>query len=260
MKITSGSICLLGTGASLGVPRLGCHCPVCKSTDPKWKRSRTSALVRLGDKQILIDAGPDFRRQALSNDIEKIDALLITHVHYDHVGGIDDLRALIYQNKGPIPIYGSAESIEEVKRRFHYLFIPKPDAPKELLLHPLEADEGQFSFEGIPIQYFTFYQRKMKVTGFRIGKMAYVTDIKQYELSILEHLKDLDLLVLSALSTKESVMHLTLEESIAFAQKTKAKKTLLVHLSHDVDPSEVGTYLPETIELGYDGQIALFGM
>ena len=250
-----GSLLFLGTGSSAGVPVIGCHCRVCLSRDPKNRRLRASALLRWQDKTFLIDAGPDFRQQALLYDIRQIDGLLLTHTHYDHIGGLEELRIYSFRQKGGIPCLLSSSSYSEVKKLFYYLFEQDGEVKNytsKFDFIPLDGD-GECIFLGLPIRYFSYSQGGMKVLGFRIGDLAYVTDIKNYSPSIFQELQGLSCLVLSALRFTNSNIQFSIDEAIDFAEKVGAKNTYLMHMSHDIEYSHLYNLLPASITLAYDG-------
>ncbi len=252
----TAELTFLGTGASSGVPLIGCHCPVCQSTDPHNKRLRPSALIKVRDKHFIIDVGPDFRTQALTYKIERLDGVLITHTHYDHIGGVDDLRAFFFLQKKRLPCLLSKESFEELKIRLHYLMQPKKDGHSicaQIDFFVLDRDFGQITFEGETWRYMSYFQSGMKVNGLRLGKMAYVSDIREYKEEVFEALKGVEVLVLSALRHGESTMHFNLEEAIQFSEKVAAKKTWITHISHELDHKETNQKLPHNVQLSYDG-------
>lgn len=249
-------ITLLGTGTSTGIPVIGCSCPVCMSSDPRDKRLRTSAWIEAGELSIVIDTGPDFRAQALRAGIEHLDAVLFTHSHFDHVAGLDDVRPFLYRNKTYIPCYADPETARALHRVFPYAFggSSYPGVP-QLSLHPVE---GPFTVRSrydklgqmhvIPLPAF---HGKMPVLGFRIGKLAYLTDVSYLPQSTLDALQGLDVLVLDALREEPHPAHFTVSEAVRVAQQIGAKTTLFVHMTHTVSHAE--TQLPDGIFLGYDG-------
>ena len=256
MSSTEGRILFLGTGASTGVPVVNCACKVCSSKNPRNMRLRPGILVSMKGKTFLFDAGPDFRHQALLHKIARPDALFLTHTHYDHVGGLEELRAFSYHNYVPIPCYLSQESFESVKKLFYYLFLPKSSGSNktaELDFHVLDGAEGSFLCNGIQLNYFSYSHGSMNVTGYRIGPVAYVTDIKEFSTSIFQALTGVDLLILSATCFKHSHLHMTIDEAVAFAKKIAPKKTYFVHMSHEIEYESVSSNLPTNIELAYDG-------
>lgn len=257
MNHAPSKLLFLGTGASMGVPVVGCQCAVCESKEPHNKRMRPSVLLTIGDKKIMIDCGPDFRHQALRIGMDKIDGIIFTHAHQDHTAGIDDLRPLYMLHWKQIPLLLSAETEADLRVRFHYLF----DEKKLMSGRPavcfttqqLQGDEGETVFQGIPIRYFSYEQMKMKVNGFRIGDFAYVSDIKNYSDEIFTHLRGVNTLVLSALRFTPSPMHFSLDEAVDFAKLVKAKNTFFMHIAHELDHEKANAYLPENIRLAYDG-------
>ena len=254
-------ILFLGTGGSAGVPMIGCRCPVCTSQDLKNHRKRSSVLLNVQGKKILIDAGLDFRAQALLYDIAHIDALLLTHAHADHIGGMDDLRPFYFLNHKKLPCYLSKETLEEVKLRYHYFFhagSSQKSMSAQIDFFPLIEESGQVDVQGICVNYFSFSQNGMKVTGFRIGSFAYVSDIRQYPATIFKELQGVDILVLSALRQAESSMHFSIDEAVEFSRNVQAKRTFLTHLSHEVDHEKVSALLPQEVQLGFDGLMLPF--
>lgn len=258
MKCT---VLVLGCGASLGVPPI--HHPNAHQLilDPMNSRMRTSVFCQIGEKKILIDPGPDFRAQALKFHLKQIDAVLITHTHFDHIGGIDELRAYYFAQKKPLPIFLSQESYHDLVKRYDYLIDQSSQVvnkDQKFTFDILPKSEGVVTFEGIPIHYFSYFQAKMKVTGYRIGTFAYITDIKEYDPSIFNELKDLDLLMVSALRRDSSPVHLSLDEAVAFARKVNAKNTYLIHTAHELEYHTTNAALPQGIALAYDGLEAPF--
>ncbi len=252
----TGSIQFIGTGASAGVPVIGCDCNTCRSKSPRNKRLRSSAIIRVGGKEILVDATPDFRQQALRYRIRSPDALLISHTHYDHVGGIEELRAYNIHSRRAIPCYLSQSSFEDLKKLLYYHFIPKSEEKSFSAMFDfqvLQTPSGVCDVGGISVEYFTYAQGDMPVTGFRIGSLAYLTDIKQYDASLFSHLYDLDVLVVGAGWRTPSRMHMTVDEALSFQQKVGAKKTYFIHLSHDIEYRSVQASLPTGVALAYDG-------
>lgn len=252
----SGEFLFLGTGGSMGVPVMGCRCPVCRSDNPKNKRTRSGGLLRGNGVTILIDASQDIRDQALRYSVMGIDAALITHAHHDHVAGIDDLRAFFFEKKEPIPCYMSQETLADLKIRYPYIFQPKGE-PSTLLpkftLHILEGERGDVEIAGIPLRYFSFTQVGMKVTGFRVGNLAYLSDIKEYPDSIFFDIAGVDTLIISALRYDTSSIHFSVDEAIEFARRVEADNTYLTHISHDIEHKRGEEDLPQGIQIAYDG-------
>lgn len=243
---------ILGTGGSMGIPVIGCTCSVCLSNDPKDQRTRSGCLVSYQGKKILIDASQDYRSQALKYQINDLDGVIFTHGHHDHTAGIDDLR--VYKKQ--IPCLLSKETYEDLNVRYHYIFSPKKGS-KSLVarLDPqlLEGDCGFTEFCGLPIKYHSFYQVGMKVNGFRLGNLAYVSDIKEYKEDLFEKLHGVDTLILSALRYGPSIFHLSIDEAVAFSRKIQPKETWLTHIAHELETKSTEEYLPSDIRLAYDG-------
>ena len=231
----------------MGVPIIGCPCAICQR---KEERLRSSALLTIGGKKLLIDAGPDFRRQALLHKVEDIDALILTHSHYDHIGGLEDLRIIYYQKKEKIPCYLSTETLQEWRTKTHITPLFSP--------YILPEKSGPCTIEGLDACAFYFWQKDTKVTGYRFGDLAYITDISDYEEEIFSHLSGISTLVISACNLKRSPLHLGLECAVAFAEKTSANKVFFTHLSHEIDTRIVsfpGSYsnVEQTQAFAYDG-------
>ena len=245
----------LGTGASTGVPVIGCTCPTCSSTDPKNKRFRTSALLTLEGKHLLLDAGPDFRMQALRHGITSLDALFLTHTHYDHVGGVEELRVFNFYTKAKLPCYLSGSSMEAFKKLFYFHF-NKPQFTNytaEMEFHVLNSPTGQFELFGHDFRYFSYTQGGMEVLGLRVGGLAYVTDIKEYSEDIFDQLKDLEVLVVSNQRFGGSKIQFNFDEAVAFATRVAAKTTYFTHLSHDIEYHHAEALLRQGMHLAYDG-------
>ncbi len=251
-----GRFLFLGTGGSSGIPMIGCKCDVCQSASPYNKRLRSAGLIQVQDKNYLIDVGPDFRAQALKYNIDRLNAVLLTHAHADHIGGIDDLRAYYFLGKKRMPCFLSQETFEEVKMRYHYMLQPIAEGKSlsaQLDFQILTDDFGTFDVDGVKIDYFSYFQTGTQVTGYRIGNFAYVSDIREYTDQIFESLKGVETLVLSALRHTPSKMHFSIEEAIAFSRRTSAKITYLTHIAHDLEYAATNALLPPEVRMSYDG-------
>lgn len=248
-----GSFVFLGTGASAGVPLIGCHCRICKSSSPHNRRLRPCGWIQVAGKSFLIDVGPDFRQQALTHRIEKMDGLLLTHTHFDHIAGIDDLRIYSVRQKESIPCLLSQESFEALKLRYSYFFTKGTSETARLSFQIVGDLPGEALFQDVSFRYIHYRQGDMKITGYRIGDFAYVTDIREYDEAIFPFLEGVNHLVLSALREESSRFHLSLDEAVDFARKAKVPHTRLTHLSHYLDHEEANRKLPSDVQLGYDG-------
>ena len=247
------SVLFLGTGSSGGTPLIGCSCPVCSSCDPKNKRLRPSILLKIQDAHLLVDVGPDFRAQALRHQINHLEAVLLTHSHFDHIAGLDELRIFYFYSKQRLPILLSQETYEALEKRYDYLFTPQQGSfTAQLDFHILPSQAGTTNICQIPITYFSYYQGHKQVTGFRIGTLAYVTDIKSFDPTIYTYLQGIETLIIGALDSQGSLMHLSFQEAVTFASHTQASKLYFMHLSHSVDYA-IEQSLPQGCYLSYDG-------
>lgn len=247
MKIT-----FLGCGTSTGVPVIGCNCPVCLSEDLKNKRLRASILINYKGKNILIDTSTDLRLQALKYSITRIDAVLFTHPHADHLHGIDELRSFNHLQGKKIPCYGNKETIERIKGIFQYIFQDceqdgwKPNLKTYIVNAP-------FSISRIAVCPIEVYHGSMKVLSFKIGKIAYVTDCNKIPEESMNKLTGLTLLILDALRHKPHSTHYNIDDAVEVVRRLKPKRAIFTHLSHHLDYEETNKNFPPGIELAYDG-------
>lgn len=251
-----GELLFLGTGSSAGVPVIGCRCGVCLSSSSYNKRLRPSVLLTVGKKKILIDAGPDIRTQALRAHIDHLDGVILTHAHFDHIGGLDDLRVYYFVNQAPLPCFLSPDTYEEISKRYPYMMVPHhPDRsfPAQFDFHIENTEFGAVNFAGLKLHLVTYVQLSMKVWGFRLGNIAYLSDIKEFSPRVIDDIKGVDTLVISALRHTSSKAHLNFEEAAAFAYAVGAKQTWLTHLGHDADYETDNRSLPSHVGLAYDG-------
>jgi phosphoribosyl 1,2-cyclic phosphate phosphodiesterase len=246
-------ITFLGTGTSQGVPVIACDCEVCTSTDPRDNRLRTSIMIESGDKNVVIDSGPDFRYQMLREKVKHLDAIVFTHEHKDHVAGLDDIRAFNYRQNSPVDIYATERVQAALKREFAYVFaeFKYPGIP-QVNMHTINLepfDIGSLHF--IPIEVMHY---KLPVLGFRIGDFTYITDAKTVSATEVKKIKGTKTLVINALQTQSHISHFTLDEALTFAQEVGAEKTYLTHISHRLGlHKEMSEQLPQGIEFAYDG-------
>jgi phosphoribosyl 1,2-cyclic phosphate phosphodiesterase len=245
-----GRFTFLGTGAATGVPVIGCQCAICLSESPLNKRKRSCSLFETHNKKFLIDVGPDFRSQALKHHITELDGLILTHTHYDHVAGIDDLRIFAFKKKIPLPVLLSKDTMTDLQRRYFYLVEEK--SPK-LKFQILEENAFEVDFLGLKLQYFFHDQVGMQVTGYRFGDLAFITDIKHYPQSMFDRLKGCNTLILSAVDWKQTRAHIGIEEAIEIGEKVKAQKVFLTHIGHELDHESTNEKLPKFMQLAYDG-------
>ena len=244
----------LGTGTSMGVPVIGCHCHVCTSPDQRNRRLRTSALLCVGGQQILIDAGPDFRQQMLTAQATQIDAVLLTHAHADHIAGLDDLRPLTMAKRAAMPIYGTQETLRMVRQRFDYAFEETSVGSSRPLLALYEIQAFQpFQIGSVSVLPFDVQHGTWNITGFRIGDLGYVTDASAIPSCSLDCLHGLDLLVLNALRAAPHPTHFSLDQAAKVVEQLAPRRALLVHMTHDLEHGATNERLPASIELAYDG-------
>ncbi len=243
---------ILGSGTSTGVPEIGCGCPVCTSTDYKDKRLRTSALIETDDSRILIDCGPDFRQQVMPLVFDRLDGVLITHDHYDHVSGLDDLRP--FSRFGEIPIYVQSDVANHLRAKMPYCFVDNsyPGAPK-IFLNEVSVNIP-FFINQTKITPIRVFHGNLPILGYRINNIGYITDMKDMPDEAYQILKGVDVLILNALRVLEHPTHQNLEDAIEVSKKIGARKTYLIHMSHHIGlHQEVQQLLPEDIILAWDG-------
>lgn len=249
------TVTILGTGTSQGVPVIGCTCEVCTSTDPKDDRTRTAALISSGSTNVLIDIGPDFRRQMLREKVTDIDAVVLTHEHNDHVSGLDDIRPINFLHRKNIPMYGLSRTLEQLRKRFEYVFDPNYDYPGKprVILESIDEDSvlsiGDIDLTSVGIMHGT-----LPILGFRVNDFCYITDAKTIDDREMDKLKGLDTLVINALHHNRHYSHLNLKEALAMVEKIAPRQAYLTHISHSMGKaSEVSNMLPDNVELAYDG-------
>ena len=251
---------ILGCGSSTGVPILTCPCPVCRSKNPKNKRTRSSAWIQVkgtqGPKSFVIDTGPDFRQQALRAQIPRIDAVLYTHPHTDHINGCDELRAYNYTQKGPIPIHGTEWLVNEMRERFPYIFdgrTPEGGIIPTLTPHQFKDTSPKLEIQGVEVIPIALPHGSRETVGYRIDSVAYVADCSYIPKSSLERLKGLDVLILDCARLAPHNTHLHLDKSLEIVSELRPKKTFLTHLGHDFDYTKSAKKLPRGVKFAYDG-------
>ncbi len=242
----------LGTGTSVGVPVVGCECTVCTSEDERNRRTRSSVVVRTDSASVLIDTPPELRLQLLREDIRSVDFVLYTHAHADHIMGLDDLRPLCKANGGELPVYGNRDTVENLRRRFDYVFNPTPNDSwtPSLSLNALRNPE---TLEGVPVRPLPVRHGNLTIYGYRIGPLAYISDVSRIPQETMQLLDDLDVLVLDALRPEPHPTHFHLEQALETARRIDAGRTYFTHLTHEIDHATVERRLPESVSLAYDG-------
>jgi phosphoribosyl 1,2-cyclic phosphate phosphodiesterase len=243
----------MGTGTSHGVPMIGCSCPVCTSPDPRNRRTRSSLLVTCRDKNILIDTATELRLQALAANVTRVDAVLYTHFHADHVFGFDDLRRFNQLQGAAIPVYGNVGTIAELKECFAYVFrgCPPKGCSKPRVIPRVIT--GPFQLFGLPIQPIEVYHGELPILGYRLADVAYITDCSSIPPSQKEFLHDLDVLILGALRYEPHPTHFNLTQALQLIDELKPRRAWLTHMTHAFDHAQVEKELPGNVRLAYDG-------
>ncbi|MDT8317895.1 MAG: GPMC system MBL fold metallohydrolase [bacterium] len=250
-------ITILGSGTSTGVPLIGCDCDVCSSTDSRNRRTRSSILISSEAGNILVDTSTDLRYQALENGIRRIDAVLFTHAHADHVHGIDELRSFNFIQKKAIPCFGNATTLDRIQRMFSYIFkdhnfgggIP------QLTMNEVADKFSLLDEEVVPVEVI---HGDLPILGYRIADIAYITDCSEIPVASMEKLKGLDLLILGALRYTKHDTHFSVDEAMDVVRALKPERALFTHLGHDLDYEKAVAALPENVGLAYDGMTMEF--
>ncbi len=246
----------LGTGTSSGVPTIACNCPTCTSDDPRDRRLRTSLLVESGNTTVLIDTSPDFRQQMLLHGVQKLDAVLYTHSHFDHIGGFDDLRAFNYKTRKPVAVFVNDDTLEKLSRSFFYAF----ELPEQLgggvpVVNINMIGDSPIVVGDIAIQPVPMLHGILPVLGFRIGNFAYCTDTNRIPEESMKMLCGLEVLVLDALRYTKHSTHFSIDESVAVARELNPVVTYFTHIAHQVKHSEAEPKLPPGINIAWDGLV-----
>lgn len=242
----------LGTGTSTGVPTLTCHCRICTSTDPRDKRTRPSVLVQCGESTLLVDTTPDFRAQALREGMERLDAVLFTHAHADHILGLDDVRVFYFRQGQPIPIYADARSMESIRRTFQYIFDGAYPYGGLAKLDP-RLIAGPFEVAEIRVVPITVLHGNMPILGFRFGALAYLTDVSTIPEASLPLLEGLEVLILDALRRKPHPTHFSIDQALGVVERLKPRRAYFTHIAHELGHEETNAGLPPHVRLAYDG-------
>lgn len=258
-----GRFRFLGTGSSMGVPIIGCKCSVCTSDNPKNKRTRSGALIQVCGKTILLDAGPDYRTQALAHKIDHIDGFILTHAHYDHMAGLDDLKIYSHLRGKKLPCLALDVTFKDLRSRYNYLFRPTPDDENNSPFFSWKSIQDSFGtevFQDLSFNYVSFFQTKMQVMGLKIGDLAYISDIKEYDPRLIADLQGTKTLIVSALRQGTSPAHFSIEQACDFSKLVGAQTTYLTHIAHEVGYDEVQKGLPDSVFLSYDNLEVSFQM
>ena len=246
-------ITLLGVGSSAGTPVVGCQCATCQSLNPRNKRSRCSSLITLqSGENILIDTGPDLRSQALREKITHVDAVLYTHTHADHLHGIDDLRAFCQIQRTQIPLYAKEDAVAHIQNKFSYT-LREPCNFWDLPVLRIEPVSQAFRLFDVPIIPIPVMHGKTQIFGYRIGNLAYLTDVSEIPESSLHLLENLEILLLDCLRETTHPTHVNLEQSLSYISRIKAKHSYMIHMTHDLEYETLSARLPEHVFAGYDG-------
>ncbi|ACL69854.1 MBL fold metallo-hydrolase [Halothermothrix orenii] len=245
-------IVFLGTGTSHGVPVIGCNCKTCQSKNPRNKRTRSSIYVKFESFSILVDTPPELRLQLLNNGIHKVDAILYTHSHADHIMGFDDIRAFNLINKRPLPCYGNSSTIKDIKRTFNYIFNAVQMGGGLPQVQLIEVN-STFFIEDIKIIPLPVKHGKLDILGYRFGRIAYITDCSHIPESTYDKLEGLDILIIDALRYRPHPTHMNISEALEVIEKTGVSRAYLTHLSHSVEHEELKKNLPSWVRPAYDG-------
>lgn len=249
MKLT-----FLGTGTSTGVPTLTCECRVCKSSDPRDKRTRPSLLLEYDGRVVVIDTTPDFRQQALRARIHRLDAVVFTHDHVDHILGLDDVRVFYFRQNVPIPIYADTRTMDSIRRIFKYIFEQSYAYGGLAKLDPQLID-GPFDLWGERVIPVPVVHGDLPILGFRFGNAAYVTDFSAIPGTTLPLLEGLDVLILDALRHKPHPTHSSVQQSLNLVERLKPRRAFFTHIAHELGHEETNAGLPPHVRLAYDGLV-----
>lgn len=247
------TITVLGSGTSVGVPTIGCSCTVCRSTDPKDKRLRPSILVSYGGRNVVIDTTPDFRYQVLRAGAERLDAVLFTHAHADHIMGLDDVRPFNFRQRSGIPVYGSPETIDTVRRVFQYVFADMGHQSSVPRLETYPVGAAAFDLFGMSFLPVPLMHGGSRVLGYRFGNAAYLTDHSEIPPESLEKLHGLDVLFLDALRHRFHPTHTTVARALEYVEQLRPRRAFFTHICHDLPHQATEAALPDHVRLAYDG-------
>lgn len=247
-----GTLTVLGSGTSTGVPTLRCTCPVCTSSDPRDQRLRPSVWLSFGGHEVVIDTTPDFRQQALRAAIPALDAVLFTHSHADHIMGMDDIRPYNFGRPEPLPIYANAATLADLRRVYQYVFEASYAASAIPRIEAHELD-GPVELFGVQFEPVSVLHGQLPILGYRFGANAYITDVSQIPPASLAHLQDLDLLILDALRLRPHPTHFHLASALRLVKQLRPRRTYFTHIAHELPHAATEATLPDGVHLAYDG-------
>lgn len=252
--VLAARLTFLGSGTSHGVPMIGCDCAVCRSDDPHDHRMRPSVYLEVeGGPSILVDTSTDLRQQALTFGVRRVDAILMTHSHADHVMGMDEVRRFNVLNGGPIPVFAAPATARELRRIFQYVFEPPSQSGGGIPQIDLREVDGPFAVGGVAIQPVPLLHGRLPILGFRVGALAYLTDASTIPDEAWPLLEGLDLLVLNALRHRPHPTHFSLAEAVAVTERLQPKRAFFTHVCHDLAHETTNRSLPAGMALAYDG-------
>jgi phosphoribosyl 1,2-cyclic phosphate phosphodiesterase len=244
---------ILGSGTSNGIPVVGCDCDVCQSDDPRDKRTRPSALVRVGERRVLIDTATELRLQLIRERVPTIDAVVYTHEHADHIYGLDDVRVFSMRRRAPLPVYAPPRVLEALRRAFAYVFVEGPmTGGGRPQLEAYEID-GPFKAAGVPFEPIPVWHGDTPVMAYRVSDLGYVTDVNRIDEASMARLRDLDVLVLDALRERPHPTHYSVSEALAVIEELRPRRAYLTHICHDMGHASMDQRLPPGVHLSYDG-------
>jgi phosphoribosyl 1,2-cyclic phosphate phosphodiesterase len=246
---------VLGSGTSHGIPMIGCDCAVCTSDDPRDQRTRTSVVFSYDGCNLLVDTSPELRLQCVACDIRRVDAILFTHLHADHVVGLDDVRRFNWVQGGPITLYGDEATLAGVRQMFSYAFVHDPDYPSAKPELRTVVLDGPLELGGRRIIPIPLRHGSLPVLGYRVGKIAYCTDCNAIPDESRELLQDLEILILDAVRRRPHATHFNLAQAVEEARRIKARRTYFTHIAHELKHAETNAQLPAGMELAYDGLV-----
>ena len=245
----------LGSGTSNGIPVIGCDCAVCRSDDPRDKRTRPSVVIEQDGARVLVDTTPELRLQMVREGIPSVDAIVFTHEHADHIYGLDDVRVFSMRQRRAMPVYGPARVLEKLKQSFAYIFVEGPTTGGGRPQIELIPIDGPFEAGGIPFEPIQVWHGDLPVMAYRVGDLAYVTDVSRIDPPAMERLRGLDVLVLDALRERPHPTHFSVAEAVAVVEELKPRRTYLTHICHDMGHAQMEGKLPAGVELAYDGLV-----